>query len=181
MFASLKILTNSRHFSGSRIRIFPPPPPNETGGNSKGIGSLNSASEVADNHPPQSMSGFLYAATSSLKRDTGRIFTVSKCFHRSKPKLHLLFPPQNLKTIGAYIESTDLIFKIFKKIILLVTQSLQPLWLDGGCVVSGAALTEITESNRGRLQEGSSAPAFHHESPGRHSLCGVGCHVDAVI
>jgi hypothetical protein len=29
--------------------------------------------------------GFLYAATSSLKRVTGRIFTSSKCFHRSKP------------------------------------------------------------------------------------------------
>jgi hypothetical protein len=36
---------------------------------------------------------FLYAATSSLKRVTGRIFTISKCFHRSKPKLNLLISP----------------------------------------------------------------------------------------
>jgi hypothetical protein len=51
--------------------------------------------------------GFLYAATSSLKRVTGRIFTISKCFHRSNPKLYLLISPKQgskkiLKTIGAY-------------------------------------------------------------------------------
>ncbi len=28
-----------------------------------------------------------------LKRVTGRLFTISKCFHRSKPKLYLLFSP----------------------------------------------------------------------------------------
>ncbi len=32
----------------------------------------------------------LYAATSSLKRVTGRIFTISKFFHRGKPKLCVL-------------------------------------------------------------------------------------------
>ncbi len=37
--------------------------------------------------------GFLYAATSILKRVTGRVFTISKCFHISKPKLYLLFSP----------------------------------------------------------------------------------------
>jgi hypothetical protein len=37
--------------------------------------------------------GFLYAATRSLKRVAGRIFTISKCFHRSKPKLFLLISP----------------------------------------------------------------------------------------
>ncbi len=57
-----------------------------------------------------------------------RLVPVSSiCFHRSKPKLDLLFSPsqgdqKNLKTIGAYryTESTDLIFKTFKKIIHLV-------------------------------------------------------------
>jgi hypothetical protein len=29
----------------------------------------------------------------NLKRVTGRIFTISKCFHRSKPKLYLLISP----------------------------------------------------------------------------------------
>jgi hypothetical protein len=33
--------------------------------------------------------GFLYAATSSLKRVTGRIFTISNCFHRSKLNFYL--------------------------------------------------------------------------------------------
>jgi hypothetical protein len=37
--------------------------------------------------------GFLYAATSSMKSVTGGIFTISKCFHRSKPKLYLLISP----------------------------------------------------------------------------------------
>jgi hypothetical protein len=34
--------------------------------------------------------GSLYAATSNMKRVSGRIFTISKCFHKSKPKLNLL-------------------------------------------------------------------------------------------
>jgi hypothetical protein len=73
--------------------------------------------------------GFLYAATSSLKRLTGRIFTISKCFHRSMPKLYLLLSPQQKsknfsKIISAYTESTDLICKTFKKINDLLTQSL---------------------------------------------------------
>ncbi len=38
--------------------------------------------------------GFLYAATSSLNRVTERIFTISECFHRSKPKLNLLISPE---------------------------------------------------------------------------------------
>jgi hypothetical protein len=49
LLASLKMLTNSRYFTGSRIRIPPTLTPNETGGNSKGIGSLNSTFEAADN------------------------------------------------------------------------------------------------------------------------------------
>jgi hypothetical protein len=39
--------------------------------------------------------GSLYAATSSLKRVTGRIFTISKCFLRNKPKLNILLSPLN--------------------------------------------------------------------------------------
>ncbi len=34
--------------------------------------------------------GFLYAATSSLRRVTGRIVTITECFQRSKPKLYLV-------------------------------------------------------------------------------------------
>jgi hypothetical protein len=53
---------------------------------------------------------------------------ISKCFHKSKPKLYVLIfhnqAAKNLKTIGAYKESTDLIFKTFKQIIHLVTQSI---------------------------------------------------------
>jgi hypothetical protein len=37
--------------------------------------------------------GFLNTAISILKRVTGKIFTISKCFHRSKPKLYLLISP----------------------------------------------------------------------------------------
>jgi hypothetical protein len=59
-----------------------------------------------------------------LKRVTGRIFTISKCVHRSKPKFFHNKAVKYLKAIGAYTESTDLIFKTFKKIIHLVTQSL---------------------------------------------------------
>ncbi len=59
--------------------------------------------------------GFVYAATSNLKRVTGRIFSIRMCFHRSQTKLYLLFSPKTrkqkaLKTIGKYTESTDLIF-----------------------------------------------------------------------
>jgi hypothetical protein len=47
---------------------------------------------------------FLNAATSILKRVTGRIFKVGKYFHSSKPKYYLLFSParqqQDVKTIG---------------------------------------------------------------------------------
>jgi hypothetical protein len=48
LLASMKTLTNSENFSGSRIRIFPHPPPNKTGGNSKGIVNLNSSFEKDD-------------------------------------------------------------------------------------------------------------------------------------
>jgi hypothetical protein len=62
--------------------------------------------------------GFLYAATSRLKRVTGRILTISKCFHRSNPKLYLLFlhnkAAKNLTTSRSYTKSTDLIFETFK-------------------------------------------------------------------
>ncbi len=37
--------------------------------------------------------GFLNVATSNLKKVTGRIFTISKCFHRSKPILYILISP----------------------------------------------------------------------------------------
>jgi hypothetical protein len=74
---------------------------------------LHSAFEKSDN---QHTGGFQYAATSNLKRVTGRIFT---SFNFS-----IIRQQKNLKTIGAYIGSTDLIFKTFQKIIDLVTQSL---------------------------------------------------------
>jgi hypothetical protein len=51
LHAFMKTLTNSGYFTGSCIRI--PPPPNETGGNSKGIVSPNSAFNMPTvNHPP---------------------------------------------------------------------------------------------------------------------------------
>jgi hypothetical protein len=45
--------------------------------------------------------GFLYAATSNLKRLTGKNFTMSKCFHRSKPKL-LCSPKQSNKKLTSF-------------------------------------------------------------------------------
>jgi hypothetical protein len=48
--------------------------------------------------------GFLYSATSNLKRVTERIFTISKCFHRSRPKLFFTLDnkaAKKFKTIGA--------------------------------------------------------------------------------
>jgi hypothetical protein len=70
--------------------------------------------------------GFLYAATSSLKRVSGRIFTISSVFIEASQNLSFIFSitrqQKNLKTIGAYTESTDLIFT--KKLFISVTQSL---------------------------------------------------------
>jgi hypothetical protein len=61
--------------------------------------------------------GFLYAATSSMKRVTGRIFTISGVFIEASQNLSFIFSitrqPKNLKTIGGCTESTDLIFKTF--------------------------------------------------------------------
>jgi hypothetical protein len=74
--------------------------------------------------------GFLYAAKSSLKRVTGRIFSISNYFQGWKQVKTLSFifsitrQQTNLKTIGAYTESTDQISKTFKNIIHLVTLSL---------------------------------------------------------
>jgi hypothetical protein len=50
LLASMKTLTNSGDFTGSHIRIslLHSHPPNETGGNSKGIVNLNSSVEKAD-------------------------------------------------------------------------------------------------------------------------------------
>jgi hypothetical protein len=79
---------------------------------------LHSALEKSDN---QHTGGFQYAATSNLKRITGRIFT---SFNFS-----IIRKQKKFKTIGAYTESTDLIFKTFKKIIDLVTQSLEGWWM----------------------------------------------------
>ncbi len=60
---------------------------------------------------------------------SGKISIISKCFHRSKPELKVLVEilkmQKNLKTIGAFTESTYLIFKAFNlKIINLVILSL---------------------------------------------------------
>jgi hypothetical protein len=57
-----------------------------------------------------------------LKRvtGTGRIFTINKCFHRSKPKLYSWYlnnkAAKKLKTIGVctYTKSTDMIFRTSK-------------------------------------------------------------------
>jgi hypothetical protein len=60
--------------------------------------------------------GFLYAATSSLKRVTGRI---SKWIPRSKQKLYIFFSPQKAakkrEIISDHVESTDYIFKTLNK------------------------------------------------------------------
>jgi hypothetical protein len=54
--------------------------------------------------------GFLNAAASSLKRVTGRIFKISKCFQRSNYRKNLAFDflsNKDHKTTSAYTESTD--------------------------------------------------------------------------
>jgi hypothetical protein len=56
------------------------------------------AEQFSESHPGNGASftvtdGFLYAATSSLKMVTGRIFKISKWFQRSKPRLYLPFSP----------------------------------------------------------------------------------------
>ncbi len=59
---------------------------------------------------------FFEKPVSNLKRITGRTFTISKCFYRSKPELTVIFyflqykAAKNLKTIGAHTESTILIW-----------------------------------------------------------------------
>jgi hypothetical protein len=109
----MKTLTNSEDIIGRRIRI------SNSGGTSKRIGNLNSSFEKADSlgfekvilKPASNFflnfsisspaygtiyritGGFLNAATSSLKRDSLRIFELSKSFHRSKPKLEFPFSP----------------------------------------------------------------------------------------
>ncbi len=60
---------------------------------------LEAASEFASKSSPaygtvyKIIGGFLYAATRSLKMVAGRIFTISTCFHRSKPNFYLLISP----------------------------------------------------------------------------------------
>jgi hypothetical protein len=72
--------------------------------------------------------GLLTAETSSLKRVSGRIFKISTCFKEATQDFIFHFlrnkAAKKLKTIGVYTESTDFIFKTFKKIIHLVTLSL---------------------------------------------------------
>jgi hypothetical protein len=67
LLASVKTFKNSETFTESRIRIIP-----------RLTISVNSGASftVTD--------GFLIASTSFLKRVTGRIFKISKCFQRSK-------------------------------------------------------------------------------------------------
>jgi hypothetical protein len=59
---------------------------------------------------------------------SGKISRISKQFQRSKQELKRPFQDiedaKKFKTIGAYTESTDLIFKAFIKMIHLVTLSL---------------------------------------------------------
>jgi hypothetical protein len=53
---------------------------------------------------------------------SGKISRISKCFHRSMQELknYLLYniDAKDFKTIGASTESTDLIFKTFKKVFI---------------------------------------------------------------
>jgi hypothetical protein len=112
LLASTKIFTNSRYFTGSRIRSPLPPHPHPLPQRDWRLGaSIQPLKLPIINHPPLIKSNTVtrfkissglrnslqnhkqvpFAATSSLKRVTGRIFTISKCFHRSKPKLHLFF------------------------------------------------------------------------------------------
>jgi hypothetical protein len=72
------------------------------------------------------VSNSLWGATRVL------IFRISKCFHRSKQELKKIFfltikMQIKLKTISACTQSTDLIFKTFKKIIHLGTLSLRQI------------------------------------------------------
>jgi hypothetical protein len=70
LLASMKTITNGGIFTESRIRI-PHPIPSNT---SPAYGTIYRIT-----------GGFLYAATTSnVKRVTGRIFKISKCFHRGK-------------------------------------------------------------------------------------------------
>jgi hypothetical protein len=67
--------------------------------------------------------GFLYAATSSLKRFSGMIFRISGCFHRSKSNFRFGFlynkaAKNNFLSISAHTESTDLIFGALKQIFI---------------------------------------------------------------
>ena len=83
--------------------------------------------QFSESHPGYGASftitgGFLNAETSSLKRLTGRIFKISKCFKEATQDFifHFLHnkAAKKLKTIGAYTESTDFIFKTFKKLFI---------------------------------------------------------------
>ncbi len=104
ILASMKTLTNSGDYTGVASE-FPHPPTREL------WSWIHPLKKPTVNHPPVLLisntitrfksypaygtifritDGFLYAAISNLKRVTGRIFTINKCFHRSKPKLYLL-------------------------------------------------------------------------------------------
>jgi hypothetical protein len=112
----MKTFTNYEYFTESRIRITPPPHPlTRLAATQRELwASIQPLKMLTVNHPLAMKSntitrfkidprlaeqflriigGFLYAATSSLKRVTERIFTISKCFHRSKPKLYHLIAP----------------------------------------------------------------------------------------
>jgi hypothetical protein len=89
--------------------------------------------QFSESHPGHEASftvtgEFLNAATSSLKRVTGRILKLVSVFKEASQDFifHFLHnkAAKNLKTICAYAESTDLICKTFKKIIHLVTLSI---------------------------------------------------------
>jgi hypothetical protein len=94
----MKTFTNSGYSPEAASESPPPPPnPNKTGGSHPPVIKSNTITRFKSSPPYGTIyritGGFLYAATSSLKRDIGRIFTISKSFHKSKPKLCLLFSP----------------------------------------------------------------------------------------
>jgi hypothetical protein len=65
-------------------------------------------------------SGILNAATTILRRVSSKNLKISKCFHINKPNFNFYFlhnkGANSFKIRGACIESTDLIFKNFKKL-----------------------------------------------------------------
>jgi hypothetical protein len=66
----------------------------------------------------------------------------------SKVRLDTLKMQKNLKTIGAYTESTDFIYKAYKRIVHLVTLSLKANTSNHNFGFSGIVWTQIKISDQ---------------------------------